>query len=381
MPTAIYVHIPFCEHICHYCDFNKVFLHGQPVDEYVSALDSEMKEVANQFLKEPIETIYIGGGTPTALSPQQLEKVLISLHQHFSLTDSLKEWTVEVNPGGLTEEQLTVLHHYGVNRLSIGLQTFDPSLLEKIGRTHQPEDIYKTIDLARQKGFNNLTVDLMFGLPTQSLTSYKDTLQKAFALEIEHFSAYSLKVEEKTVFYNLLRKGKLPLPSEDEEAIMYELLIDQMNQHGYHQYEISNFAKRGYESKHNLIYWNNEEYFGVGAGAHGYIEGVRYANIGPVQKYIQSIDATNQARLESHSLSENEKREEEMFMGLRKLEGVSQQKFKKRFGVEVMEIYREQIQRLVENQLLEIDRDRIKLTKKGVFLANEVFEQFLVVGD
>ncbi|WP_209122979.1 radical SAM family heme chaperone HemW [Alkalihalobacillus sp. BA299] len=380
MPTAIYVHIPFCEHICHYCDFNKVFLHGQPVDEYVSALDIEMKEAAKR-LKAPIETIYIGGGTPTALSVQQLDKVLTSLHQHFSLSGQLKEWTVEVNPGGITDEQLNVLKEYGVNRLSIGLQTFDPILLNKIGRTHKPEDIYKTIERARRKGFSNLTVDLMFGLPTQTMHSFEDTLIKAFTLEIEHFSAYSLKVEEKTVFYNLLRKGNLPLPSEDEEATMYELLIDQMDEHGYRQYEISNFAKQGYESKHNLIYWNNEEYFGLGAGAHGYIDGVRYANIGPVQRYIQSINETKQARIESHQLSKSEQMEEEMFMGLRKLDGVSLEKFKKRYGIDVLEVYSKQIATLLERQLVSIDHNRIKLTKKGVFLANEVFEQFLAVGN
>ncbi|MFV8826735.1 radical SAM family heme chaperone HemW [Alkalihalobacterium sp. APHAB7] len=379
MPTAIYVHIPFCEHICHYCDFNKVFLQGQPVDEYIQALDSELADAADKYLTEPIQTIYIGGGTPTALSAQQLEKVLSSLHNRFSLTHRLKEWTVEVNPGGVNEDQLNVLRDYGVNRLSIGVQTFDSLLLKKIGRTHQPEDIYKTIERARQKGFNNLTVDLMFGLPEQTMEAFDDTLKKAFSLEIEHFSAYSLKVEEKTVFYNLLRKGKLPLPTEDEEAVMYERLIEQMNVHGYNQYEISNFAKPGYESKHNIIYWNNEEYFGMGAGAHGYINGVRYANIGPVQKYIQSITEKKQARFEAHKLSKKERMEEEMFMGLRMLEGVSKQRFFERYGVQLTDVYQKQIEQLVARQLIEVTQDRVSLTRKGVFLANEVFEQFLVV--
>ncbi|MDE5413860.1 radical SAM family heme chaperone HemW [Alkalihalobacterium chitinilyticum] len=379
MPTAIYVHIPFCEHICHYCDFNKVFLQGQPVDEYVQALDIELADAADKYFTEPIQTIYIGGGTPTALSAKQLEKVLASLHKHFTLNDSLKEWTVEVNPGGVTDDQLNVLRDYGVNRLSIGVQTFDPFLLKKIGRTHQPEDIYKTIERARQKGFNNLTVDLMFGLPEQTMEAFDATLKKAFSLEIEHFSAYSLKVEEKTVFYNLLRKGKLPLPTEDEEALMYERLIEQMNKHGYHQYEISNFAKSGYESKHNIIYWNNEEYFGIGAGAHGYINGVRYANIGPVQKYIQSISEKKQARFEANELSEKERMEEEMFMGLRMLDGVSKQKFYERYGIQLTEMYQKQIEQLAASQLIQVTPDRVKLTRKGVFLANEVFEQFLVV--
>ncbi|WP_216830073.1 radical SAM family heme chaperone HemW [Alkalihalobacterium elongatum] len=379
MPTAIYVHIPFCEHICHYCDFNKVFLQGQPVDEYIQAIDNELEAAADNYFTAPIETIYIGGGTPTALSAKQLEKLLFSLHNHFSLTKDLKEWTVEVNPGGVTDDQLYVLREFGVNRLSIGVQTFDPNLLKQIGRTHQPQDIYRTIDLARQKGFDNITVDLMFGLPKQTIQSFEDTLKDAFSLEIEHFSAYSLKVEEKTVFYNLLRKGKLPLPTEDEEAVMYERLIEQMNKHGYYQYEISNFAKRGYESKHNLIYWNNEEYFGIGAGAHGYINGVRYANIGPVQKYIQSINDTKKARIEAHQLTQNEKMEEEMFMGLRKLEGVSQRRFYERFGVNLMDLYHKQIEDLIQSQLIEVDNDKVRLTRKGVFLANEVFEQFLVV--
>ncbi|WP_096201323.1 radical SAM family heme chaperone HemW [Bacillus sp. FJAT-45350] len=378
MPKAIYLHIPFCEHICHYCDFNKVFLHGQPVEEYLFALKEEMKNSITEQ-GEVIKTIYIGGGTPTALSLKQLEFLFESIEQYFPNKSDDLEYTVEVNPGSVDVDKLAVLAKAGVNRLSIGVQSFDEGLLRQIGRTHLEVDVAKTIELSRAAGFKNISLDLMFGLPTQTIEQFQTTLKKAFELNVEHFSAYSLKVEAKTVFYNLQRKGKLPLPTEEEEANMYSLLIEEMQKNGYEQYEISNFAKKGYESKHNLTYWDNEEYYGFGAGAHGYVNGVRHANAGPLPKYFSLIEKSGLPHQKEHHVPKNEQMEEFMFMGLRKIRGVSTQIFKEKFGSPIDVIYGEQISYLIKQGWLKGDNDYIKLTREGLFFGNEVFEKFLVV--
>lgn len=376
LPKAVYIHIPFCEQICHYCDFTKVFIKGQPVDDYIEACKTEMKETVAQFPYENIKSIYIGGGTPTTLSALQLQNLLTSLNEFFK-PDRNVEYTIEVNPGNATEEKLAVLKDAGINRLSIGVQAFQADLLNKIGRNHEEKDIYDTINKARKFGFENISIDLMFGLPGQTMEMFSETLQKSLKLEIPHFSAYSLKVEEKTVFYQLQRKGSLLLPSEDEEVQMYDLLMNTLLKHGYNHYEISNFSKDGYESKHNLTYWNNEEYYGIGAGAHGYMNGNRYSNAGPIKKYISLVETKGSSVIESNLVSLNEKIEEEMFLGLRKLEGVSISRFQAKYKKSPFEIFGKQIELLQKQGLLEIKDRNICLTKKGLFLANEVFEKFL----
>ncbi len=375
MPKAVYVHIPFCEQICHYCDFNKVFLKGQPVDEYLEACEKEMNELMRRFPTKQIDTIYIGGGTPSALSALQLEKLLGDLVDVFRPKG---EFTIELNPGNADEDKLSIIKAAGVNRLSIGVQVFQKDLLEKIGRTHDEKDIYETINNARKYGLDNISVDLMFGLPHQTLEMFAETLRKALELEVPHFSAYSLKIEEKTVFHQLFRKGNLQLPREDEEVAMYDHLIDTLISRGYEQYEISNFGKKGYESKHNLTYWNNEEYYGVGAGAHGYVYGQRYANAGPIKKYMTAVEKTGVGMFENHQVSTEEKIEEEMFLGLRKLEGVSIPRFKERFHSSPRDIFGKEIEQLTQQGLIEVKQERISLTRKGLFLANEVFEKFLL---
>lgn len=377
LPKAVYVHIPFCEQICHYCDFNKVFLKGQPVDEYVLACETEMKATVSQHPYENIETIYIGGGTPSVMDTNQLEKLLRSINDVFSPQKNA-EFSFEVNPGNISDEKLSILKDAGVNRLSIGVQVFQEELLKKIGRTHDTNDVYETIARARKFGFENLSIDLMFGLPGQTVESFEESIKKSLELEIPHFSAYSLKVEEKTIFYHLLRKGKLPLPTEDEEVSMYDVLINMLTEQHYEHYEISNFSKKGYESKHNLTYWNNEEYYGIGAGAHGYVDGQRYANVGPINKYLSKVEDFGRPVLDSHVVTEKEKIEEEMFLGLRKLEGVSISQFKSRYEKGPFEIFGKEIERLKGQGLLKVENDCISLTRNGLFVANEVFEKFLL---
>ena len=283
--AAAYLHIPFCEHICFYCDFNKVFLEGQPVDEYVDALIKEMQLSKLLHPEETLSTFYIGGGTPTTLNERQLEKLLNGIRSTYSLPKSA-EFTMEANPESVSFEKLKIMRDYGVNRLSMGVQSFNNDILKKIGRIHTAEQVYTSVADARKAGFDNMTIDLIFRLPNQTMADFEDSLKKALELDLPHYSIYALILENKTVFYNLMRQGKLPLPSEDTEADMYALAIETMTKNGRNQYEISNFALPGYESQHNLTYWKNETYFGIGAGAHGYIDGIRYHNHGPIQQYL-----------------------------------------------------------------------------------------------
>ncbi|MCD8511965.1 MAG: radical SAM family heme chaperone HemW [Bacillus sp. (in: Bacteria)] len=377
MARAVYVHVPFCEQICHYCDFNKFFLANQPTDDYLSLCEKEISNTLDQFPPEKIKTIYVGGGTPTALSTMQLKKLLTDLKNYFPIATDY-EWTVEVNPGSADEEKMAMLKEVGVNRLSIGVQTFDRELLKKIGRDHQPEDVEKTIVMAREAGITNLSVDLMFGLPGQTLELWQSTLNEIVQLPIAHVSAYSLKIEERTVFYHQWQKGKLSLPGEDKEGDMYEMLQRELDKGGFQQYEISNFAKPEKESRHNLTYWNNESYYGIGAGAHSYLSGTRRINHGPLPKYMESMRNTGFPYREVHPVPRKEQMEEEMFMGLRKLSGVSYNSFRKKYNVDMEQVFPEVIQTLSSKGLLVKEDNSIRLTKKGLLLANEAFEQFLL---
>ncbi|RBW70493.1 oxygen-independent coproporphyrinogen III oxidase [Bacillus taeanensis] len=376
--TAAYLHIPFCEQICHYCDFNKVFLDRQPVEEYLRAMEREMAHTTSRFSDRKMKTIFVGGGTPTALNVEQLELFLNSIHRHFKLADNY-EFTFEANPGNIGKDKLKLLKEAGVNRLSIGVQAFQDELLKGIGRTHRYEDIFEIVSLAYEIGIHNLSIDLMFGLPHQTVQMFQESLQKAFLLDITHVSAYSLQIEPKTLFYNLMNKGKLKVPSEENEYKMYELLMNEMERNGFAQYEISNFAKPGFESRHNLTYWRNEHYYGIGAGAHSYINGVRRVNAGPLKQYINSITETGFPYREENVLTENEKMEEEMFMGLRKIKGVSKNEFKKKYNKSIYDVFGEQVTSLAKKGLLIDNEERLTLSKQGIFLGNEVFQQFLNV--
>lgn len=377
MVQAAYVHIPFCEHICHYCDFNKVFLKGQPVDDYLTALEKEIKLTLSMTPTKSLNSIFVGGGTPTALSEKQLERLCSMIQYHLPFTNEA-EYTFEANPGDLTEDKLKVLFDLGVNRLSFGVQSFNDELLKRIGRTHKAEDVFRSVEAAKRVGFHNISIDLIYGLPGQTIADFNQTIETSFSLETTHFSGYSLIIEPKTIFYQLHNKGKLQLPDEDDEAAMYDLLMNQMEKHGYQQYEISNFSKKGYESRHNLTYWNNEHYYGFGAGAHSYINGVRRSNYGPLKKYMNPLENHQLPIMDESKLSEKEMWEEEMFLGLRKIKGVSVEHFIEKFAKSPLVIFEEQIHELVKKELILVKDDYISLTKKGLFLGNEVFQAFLL---
>lgn len=376
MIQAAYIHIPFCEHICHYCDFNKVFLKGQPVDEYIDCLAKEMKITLQETPTSHFNSIFIGGGTPTALNEHQLEKLCLMIKENLPYNKNT-EFTVEANPNDLSAEKLKILFDAGVNRISFGVQTFNEELLKRIGRTHRKADVFQSIDAAKKIGFENISIDLIYSLPGQTVADFKETLETAFSLNIQHYSGYSLIVEPKTVFYNLLNKGKLPLPGEDVEAEMYEILMEEMEKHGFQQYEISNFSKQGFESRHNLTYWNNEPYYGFGAGAHSYVNGFRISNHGPLKKYMDAIYLSELPIMQKHEVIKREKIEEEMFLGLRKTAGVSIEHFINKFDENPVGIFAKELSDLTERKLINVTKEHIQLTKKGRLLGNEVFQAFL----
>ncbi|MBC1918777.1 radical SAM family heme chaperone HemW [Listeria booriae] len=374
--TAVYIHIPFCEHICYYCDFNKVFLEGQPVDEYVDLLIKEMEMVTKRHTMSPVETVFVGGGTPTTLTEAQLAKLCSAISRLFPMTENA-EFSFEANPGDLSISKLQVMKDHGVNRLSMGVQSFNNELLKKIGRIHTVDDVYQSVNNAKQVGFENVSIDLIFSLPGQTEADFEDTLTKALDLDLPHYSAYSLIIEPKTIFYNLMQKGKLILPGEDAEANMYEKLMSTMEKHGRKQYEISNFAKPGYESRHNIVYWSNEHYFGFGAGAHGYIGETRYANYGPLKKYMQPLQNGDLPTFQQKELSLKEKMEEEMFLGLRKVAGVDKAHFQAKFGQSLDATFANAIDKTIGKGWLESTPESVRLTRRGRFLGNNVFQEFL----
>ncbi|HGI8474522.1 TPA: radical SAM family heme chaperone HemW [Streptococcus agalactiae] len=371
-PTSAYVHIPFCTQICYYCDFSKVFIKNQPVDAYLQAL---IREFRSYDITE-LCTLYIGGGTPTSISAVQLDYLLTELSRDLNL-NTLEEFTIEANPGDLTVDKIEVLQKSAVNRVSLGVQTFNDKHLKRIGRSHNEAQIYSTIDALKTAGFQNISIDLIYALPGQTMDDVRSNVAKALSLNIPHLSLYSLILEHHTVFMNKMRRGKLHLPTEDLEAEMFEYIISEMERNGFEHYEISNFTKPGFESRHNLMYWDNVEYYGVGAGASGYLDGIRYRNRGPIQHYLKGVSEGN-ARLSEEVLSKNEMMEEELFLGLRKKEGVSIGKFEQKFGTSFEKRYGQIVQELQSDGLLKENNGFIQMTKKGLFLGDTVAEKFIV---
>lgn len=371
-PTSAYVHIPFCTQICYYCDFSKVFIKNQPVDAYLQAL---IREFESYDIKK-LRTLYIGGGTPTSITAEQLEYLLTNLTKHLDLS-VLEEFTIEANPGDLTEDKIEVLKNSAVNRVSLGVQTFNDKHLKQIGRSHNEAQIYSTISNLKKAGFHNISIDLIYALPGQTMEDVKENVAKAIALDIPHLSLYSLILEHHTVFMNKMRRGKLQLPKEDLEAKMFEYIISELEANGFEHYEISNFTKPGFESRHNLMYWDNAEYFGVGAGASGYLNGVRYRNRGPIQHYLKAV-AEGNARLSEEVLTKDEMMEEELFLGLRKKSGVSIARFEEKFGLSFEDRYGQIVRELCEQGLLVTDDKVIRMTKKGLFLGDTVAERFIL---
>ncbi|SEF48344.1 radical SAM family heme chaperone HemW [Paenibacillus sp. UNC499MF] len=375
-PEAVYIHIPFCTNKCFYCDFNSYVLKGQPVMDYLDALEREMERTVQAQPPGKIATIFVGGGTPTVLLPDQMAHFLKLVKTYFPDQHENLEFSMEANPGTTDLEKLAAMKEGGVNRISFGVQSFDNGLLETIGRIHNTDDVYRSLENAAKVGFSNMSIDLMFGLPNQTPEIMEKTLNEALALDLKHYSIYSLKVEENTLFHTMYHKNQLPLPSEDDELDMYLLIMRRLKEAGYAQYEISNFARPGYESRHNTTYWRNRPYYGLGAGAHGYAEEHRHVNVKGVQPYI---DRTKEGlpHLERFPVTQQEAMEDFMMVGLRLLEGISGDDFAAQFGVPVEEKFGGILDSLIKRGLLERAGNKIRLSEQGILFGNDVFASFL----
>lgn len=385
--VGIYVHIPFCKHKCYYCDFISFADKNSLIDEYIKWLNYEIKEVGqgNRLDYENklddlvfVKTIYIGGGTPSFIESKYITEILKTIKENF-VVDEDAEITMEMNPGTVNENKLKDYYNCGINRLSIGLQETNNALLKEIGRIHTYEDFKNTYSLVRNVGFKNINVDLMLGLPNQSILDLENSINKIINLNPEHISVYSLILEENTVLKNKVDQSILTLPEDEMERKMYYTVKNMLENNGYIHYEISNFAKKGFESKHNLDCWNQKEYMGFGAAAHSYTNNFRFSNIENIEEYINNFKNNKEEdNLIFHEKQNREsKMKEYMMLGLRKIEGVNIQQFKNKFVENPIFIFRKEIEKLVNEELLEVDGNFIKLTKKGLDLANLVWEEFV----
>ena len=367
---GVYIHIPFCKRKCLYCDFVSFANKQELQKDYIQALKKEIQNWKNDAYK--IKTIYIGGGTPSYIDSNYISEII-------NLVGNAPSITIELNPGTVTKEKLLVYKNAGINRLSIGLQSTNDTLLKQIGRIHNYNQFLETYNLARELGFNNINVDLMTGLPNQSIKDIKQSLEDICRLNPEHISVYSLIVEESTPIQKLIDNGELELPDEETERQMYWYVKDYLELNGYKHYEISNFAKPGFESEHNLDCWNQKEYIGFGAGAYSYLNKKRFGNISNLEKYIQNCNSNNFEKnvILEEAQDKNQQMNEYMILGLRKIDGISIQKFEEKFNENPILLFRKELQKLHEEKLIIIDGDVIKLSNKGLDLANIVWEEFV----
>ncbi len=370
---SLYIHIPFCKQKCLYCDFSSYSGKEKLMDEYVKALNEEIMQKGKDYI---ISSIFIGGGTPSYLKDSNLESLLITLNG-LSLKKEL-EYTVECNPGTLDENKLKLMKKYNVNRISLGVQSTKNSLLKRIGRIHSYEDFENNYLLARKIGFQNINVDLMFGLPNQTVEDWEESLIKIAKLKPEHISAYSLIVEEGTPFYTLYEEDKLSLPEEEEERTMYLTTKKILSTYGYHQYEISNFAQSGKECFHNKVYWKCNEYLGLGVSASSFINEKRSKNIDNIEEYIERIKKYENIIEEIHVNNIKDDMEEFVFMGLRMVEGIQINEFKELFGKDIYKVFGEVIEKNIEKELLISDSGKLYLSPRGIEVSNYVMSDFIL---
>jgi len=377
MELGLYLHFPFCISKCPYCDFNSYQLkEDNQISSYIFALYQEINAYSQKLKKSSIKTIYLGGGTPTILSGVQIYNILEFCRDKFNI-DKNAEITIETNPGTIDGKKLKLLIESGINRLSLGAQSFNDLFLKKLGRIHNTQDIIDSYYLARKKGFNNINIDIMFALPDQTTEDLQVTLKKAISLKPDHLSLYNLTIKSGTEYYKRYKKGKLKLPNEDEEFDMYNWAINFLEENGFEHYEIANFARPYKRSMHNLIYWQNKPYLGIGAGAFSFIRGYRYMNYEEPARYIKEVMSGKLPIDNGEKLFLRKRMIETIILGLRTKDGVNYKKYKTRFKVDINNTFHKQIKKLVNLGLLEKGDSKIKLTRKGIFLANTVFREFV----
>ncbi|SCN21762.1 Oxygen-independent coproporphyrinogen-III oxidase 1 [Clostridium sp. N3C] len=373
MGVGLYIHIPFCKSKCMYCDFCSFSGKENMMIDYTHAL---CKEILLAGKGKNIETVFIGGGTPTYLCLEAWELIGNCLKE-LNISDKA-EFTVECNPGTIDIDKLKMLKKLGVNRISIGLQAWQDNLLKSIGRIHTRDEFIDCFNMVRSQGIDNINVDIMFGLPDQRLSDLKETVEELSKLNPEHISCYSLIVEENTPFGKLYEKGRLKLPDEDLEREMYDEAVKLLEQKGYKQYEISNFSKDGFQCKHNIKYWKTEEYVACGLAAHGYVDGIRYRNEENIKKYIRTVNELGLSVVESYKNTKEDDIEEFMFMGLRMLEGVSEDEFYNRFGLSLWDLYGEVITKFIKINYLEYKDRHISINPKALGISNSIMCEFIL---
>ena len=402
---GLYIHIPYCKHKCYYCDFVSYANKKKFFKKYVECVKKEIGKYAreNRIMSEHglepkyvIKTIYIGGGTPSLINEEYIEDILKSIRENFEITSNLEEnyeaqdeeiknynsqieTTIEVNPGTVTREKLQKYLECGINRLSIGLQAVQDNLLKEIGRIHTFEDFQNVYKWAREVGFENINVDLMIGLPNQTLDDVKESTKKVMALKPEHISVYSLILEENTKLEDMVIKGKMELPDDEIERKMYWYVKKALEKHKYIHYEISNFARPGFESKHNSDCWNQNEYIGIGAAASSFMNNARYENTSDLEEYISNIENDKPSKnIQLQELLDDESKiDEYMMLSLRKISGVNISEFKRKFNQNPIIRYNKILEKLIKEELIEIDGNNIRLSSKGIDLANLVWEEFI----
>ena len=376
-PLGLYIHIPYCIHKCGYCDFNSHPIKQDEMDHYIDALVCEMQHYAKIHSDtNSIRTIFLGGGTPTTLTAFQLDRIFKECINNFTIVSDA-EITIEANPATIGIEQMKSIRQTGYNRISIGVQSFDKTELKVLDRAHGPEEIHSTVDCARKAGFENLSLDLMFAIPNQSLSSWEKNLNKAIEKNPEHISTYNLTIEQGTAFSKLESNGKLIMPDDGHQLELYKKTIERLKKKGLHHYEISNFARPGKKCKHNITYWENSNTLGIGAGASSYIDGTRFKNINLPAHYIRQVKEKKTAVEYSETLNSRQAMGETIMLGLRLIEGISIHQFEKRFQISFTIFFKTIISSLKEKGLVVIEKDYLRLSKKGLFLADSVILEFI----
>ena len=364
---GLYVHIPFCVKKCDYCDFVSFSDCNEHFDEYINAVLREMKT----YKGTDVDTVFIGGGTPSILSPNQIEILCCGIRNNFNIARNV-EWTMEMNPGTVTAEKIHAMLMGGVNRASVGVQSFNDCELKAVGRIHTSKTAYDTVNTLYEEGFRNISIDLMESLPFQTKKSLRHTLDTALSLPITHMSVYSLIIEEKTPIKDKYDKGIYKMPDDDYDRDLYKLTGELLREHGFNQYEISNYAKSGFESKHNLKYWNCDEYIGIGDAAHSYVGNVRYYNTSDLSEYLKGV-----TRIDEVHLLRNDEMGEFMMLGLRKNEGVNVAEFYTRFGVYPYDVWQTALDKFTNLGLMAEDDGFYKLTDRGRDVSNSVMCEFV----
>lgn len=375
-PLGLYVHIPFCLKKCNYCDFLSASAKKEEIAQYFLTLKKEILSCKTWASLYSVQSIFFGGGTPTLPDEEWLIQILEEIKASF-LVEEKAEITLECNPETVNQEKLRRYRKAGFNRISFGLQSVEEKELKELGRVHTYQRFLESFTAAREEGFLNCNIDLMFGLPKQTLYGWENTIRTVIALKPEHISAYSLIIEEGTAFFEKMEKGQLSLPDEEEERQMYQKTEQWLKKAGYQRYEISNYAKPGWECQHNLIYWSGQEYLGLGLGASSYMNGVRFRNPSDLEEYQKYKVNLEPYYIEVERLTLTNQMEEFMFLGLRRMDGISKREFKRRFGYFLESVYGEVIKKWEKEGFLEEAEDRIWLTQKGIDVSNVVLADFL----